>query len=234
MFKLLVGAVVVAVVVIVGFLILDPDLEKQDPETAEVIRNAESGKYSIEGEVNKTGTFSFNDTPTMDDLISAAGGLTGNADERSYFTTYELTPGKTYYIASYYETSDLCGNGTIEKANINKDDAETLAEINGISKTIANSIVSYRLEKGDYQCLEDLLDVYGIGNATYRKIRNYVILHEWFCWSYFFHCGLVYYVKLTAFYSFLSRYYSLYLYIVDLSRGSLLYFRLLFSLLVLE
>ncbi|MCQ2087593.1 MAG: ComEA family DNA-binding protein [Bacilli bacterium] len=178
MIKLLIGAVVAAFIVIVGFLILDPELETKQPETAEVISSSQSGKYSIEGEVNKTGTFSFNDTPTMDDLISAAGGLTSNADERAYFTTYELTAGKTYYIASYYESSDLCGNGTIQKANINTDDAETLAEINGISKTIATSIVSYRLEKGDYKCLEDLLDVYGIGNATYRKIRNYVILHE--------------------------------------------------------
>lgn len=179
MIKLMIGAVVVAFICIVGFLVLDPDLEATPTETAEVSNDpSSSGKYSIEGEVKKAGTYTFSDTPTMDDLISAAGGLTSNADERSYYTTYELTAGKTYYIASYYESSDLCGTSTIEKANINTADAETLAEVNGVSKTVANSIVSYRLEKGDYKCLEDLLDVYGIGNATYRKIRNYVILHE--------------------------------------------------------
>lgn len=181
MIKLMIGAVVAAFIVIVGFLIIDPDISIKDNNTVEVAENSTtSGKYSIEGEINKAGTYSFNDSPTMEDLISAAGGLTSNADERAYYTTYELTAGKTYYIASYYESSGLCGSNTIEKANINSDDAETLAEINGISKTIANSIVSYRLEKGDFHCLEDLLDVYGIGNATYRKIRNYVILHEWF------------------------------------------------------
>ena len=179
MVKIIIGAIVAAFIVIVGFLILDPELNVATNETAEVASNTTtSGKYSIEGEIKKAGTYSFSDTPTMDDLITAAGGLTSNADERSYYTTYELTEGKTYYIASFYDSDDLCGSSTIEKVNINTDDAETLSTINGISKTIATSIVSYRQENGDYKCLEDLLGVYGIGNATYRKIRNYVILHE--------------------------------------------------------
>ena len=179
MIKLMIGAIVVAFIVIVGFLVIDPELEVQDNNVAEVADDSTtSGKYSIEGEINKPGTYSFNDAPTMNQLISAAGGLTSNADERTYYTTYTLTEGKTYYIASFYESSDLCGSNDIEKANINKDDAERLSEINGISKTIATSIVSYRTEKGDFKCLEDLLNVYGIGNATYRKVRNYVILHE--------------------------------------------------------
>lgn len=180
MIKLIIGAVVAAFVVIVGFLIIDPEINVTTNESAEVSddNSISSGKYSIEGEINKAGTYSFNSTPTMDDLIVAAGGLTNNADERAFYTTYELTAGNTYYIASYYETSDLCGGNSIEKANINKDDAEKLSEINGLSKTVATAIVSYRSEHGEFNCLEDLLDVYGIGNATYRKIRNYVILHE--------------------------------------------------------
>lgn len=179
MIKLIIGAVVVGFIVIIGFLIIDPDVQVDEPQTAEVSEEpTTSGKFSIEGEVNKPGTYTFNDTPTMDELISAAGGLTGNADERAYYTTYELTAGKTYYIASTFESSDLCGSAKLEKANINKDDAEQLSEVNGISKTIASSIVSYRESKGEYKFLEELLDVYGIGNATYRKIRNYVILHE--------------------------------------------------------
>lgn len=179
MIKLIIGAVIAAFVVIVGFLIIDPDVKINAAESAEVADDTTtSGKYSIEGEINKAGTYSFNSTPTLDDLITAAGGLTSNADERAFYTTYELTAGKTYFIASCYESSDLCGTNEIDKVNINKDDADTLSEVNGISKTVAASIVSYRDENGDFSCLEDLLEVYGIGNATYRKVRNYVILHE--------------------------------------------------------
>ena len=50
--------------------------------------------------------------------------------------------------------------------------------INGISASVASSIVSYRQNDGFFETLEELLNVYGIGNATYRKVRDYVILHE--------------------------------------------------------
>lgn len=116
----------------------------------------------------------------MADLIEAAGGVTSNADERGYYTTYELTSGKTYYIPSEYNETDLCNSTAISKVNINSDTAEELAASSVISNAIATSIVSYREEHGNFQCIEDLLEVYGIGNATYRKVRNYVILHEWF------------------------------------------------------
>ena len=62
--------------------------------------------------------------------------------------------------------------------NINQDDAQTLMSVNGITTSIASSIVSYRSENGIFNTVEDLLNVYGIGNATYHKIRNYVILHQ--------------------------------------------------------
>ncbi len=65
----------------------------------------------------------------------------------------------------------------MDKVNVNSDDATTLATVSGITTTIANSIVSYRSENGEFSTLEQLLEVYGIGNATYRKIRGYVILH---------------------------------------------------------
>ena len=83
----------------------------------------------------------------------------------------------TYYIASKYDSSDICSTSEVEKVNVNTDDATTLTNVSGITTSIANSIVSYRSEKGLFNTLEQLLEVYGIGNATYRKIRGYVILH---------------------------------------------------------
>ena len=50
--------------------------------------------------------------------------------------------------------------------------------VSGVTTSIASSIVSYRTENGMFNTIEQLMDVYGIGNATYHKIRNYVILHE--------------------------------------------------------
>jgi len=58
MIKILIGAVVTAFVVIIGFLILDPTTSYDDNNVVEVSNdNSTTGKYTIEGEVNKTGTY---------------------------------------------------------------------------------------------------------------------------------------------------------------------------------
>ena len=175
MIKILIGVVLVTIAVIATFLVLDPNVGIQSVGTVTEVANTFS--VVVEGEVYKTGTYTLNEGALMSDLIEAAGGVTNNADERAYYESAVLTSGMTYYIASRYDATDLCNASEIDKVNANSDDATTLASVNGITSTIANSIVTYRTENGLFSTLEDLLQVYGIGNATYRKIRNYVILH---------------------------------------------------------
>ena len=181
MAKVLIGVVVAAFVVIIGFLLIDPDLNAITDNGAviEVVdSNAASGnKYTIEGEVNKAGTYVLSDSATMADLIAAAGGINSNADERAYFENATLKSGSTYYIAGRYDATDICSKSEVNKVNINEDDATTLMSVNGITTSIASSIVSYRTENGIFNTIEQVMEVYGIGNATYHKIRNYVILH---------------------------------------------------------
>ncbi|MCR5184519.1 MAG: ComEA family DNA-binding protein [Bacilli bacterium] len=176
MIKLIIGAVIAVFVVIGGFLLLDPNVNKSSVNnTVEV---ADTATYTIEGEVSKVGTYTLSDVVTMADLIAAAGGATSNADPLAYFEDATLTSGNTYFIAPQFDSTDICGTSPIAKVNVNADDAETLMKVNGITSSIASSIVSYRTENGTFSTLEDLLNVYGIGNATYRKIRSYIILHE--------------------------------------------------------
>lgn len=179
MAKVLIGVVVAAFVVIIGFLLIDPDLNTINDNGAvtEVIDSQSGSKYTIEGEVNKAGTYVLSDSATMADLIAAAGGINSNADERAYFETATLKSGSTYYIAGRYDTTDICSKSEVTKVNINEDDATTLMSVNGITTSIASSIVSYRTENGTFSTIEQVMEVYGIGNATYHKIRNYVILH---------------------------------------------------------
>ena len=179
MFKILIGVVIAAFVVIIGFLIIDPDLNTVSNNTpiSEVMDSTSGSKYTVEGEVNKAGTYVLSDAITMADLIEAAGGTTANADDLAYFLDAPLKAGSTYYIANKYDETDICSKSEISKVNINEDDATTLMSVNGITTSIASSIVSYRAENGVFDTLEELMDVYGIGNATYHKIRNYVILH---------------------------------------------------------
>lgn len=176
MAKIIIGVIIVAFVVIGGFMLIDPNINKNGNNNP-ITEIDDSHSFTIEGEVSKAGTYKIaGEVVTLGDLIEVAGGLTKNADTLSFFETTEITSGITYYIAPEYDVTDVCNNTPIVKVNINSDPAEELSTISGITTTIANSIVSYRLEIGSYQYIEQILDVYGIGNATYRKIRNYITL----------------------------------------------------------
>ena len=166
MLKILIGVTIVAFILIIGFLVIDPDLNpatSANSNNITEVSNQNGSKYTIEGEVYKAGTYVLSDGITMHDLL---------------FDNAKLKAGTTYYIASKFDETDICSKSEIGKVNINEDDAQTLMTVNGITTSIATSIVSYRSENGIYNTIEDLLNVYGIGNATYHKVRNYVVLHK--------------------------------------------------------
>ena len=176
MIKILIGVVVIAIGVITTLLVLDP--ANSSSNAGNVTEVAQTFTVVVEGEVYATGSYTMKDGALMSDLIEAAGGLTSNADERAFYEDAVLTKGSTYFIASKFDVNDLCNTSEVEKVNVNSDDAETLTTVNGITSALANSIVTYRTENGLFSTLEQLQEVYGIGPSTYRKIRNYVILHE--------------------------------------------------------
>ena len=183
MFKILIGVVVVTIAVIGGFLLLDPNSPVRNnsssgTSTVNEVEESNQITITVEGEVYKPGTYTLAEGATMNDLLTAASGVTNNADARAYYETATLSSGITYYIASTYDANDVCGSTQISKVNINQDDSKTLSGINGISSTVADAIVTYRTSKGAFSTIEQLQEVYGIGSATYKKIRNYVILHE--------------------------------------------------------
>ncbi len=74
------------------------------------------------------------------------------------------------------ESTDVCEPVVIVKVNINTADQEELMSVQGIGSTIARAIIDYREMNGPFQCLEDLMNVSGIGNATFERIKNYISL----------------------------------------------------------
>ena len=188
MVKTLIGVVVVAIAVIVVFMFIDPNLNVSNANntTSVIVLNdnttsisLEDGYFTatVEGDVSKPGSYVFSEGATMSDLIEAAGGTTEYADDKAFFLDAEIKSGQTYFIASKYDTSNVCTLSEIAKVNINSDNADTLVASKYFTSSVANSIISHRTEKGEFKTIEALLDVYGIGNATYKKVRNFVTLH---------------------------------------------------------
>ena len=56
--------------------------------------------------------------------------------------------------------------------NINTETAEELETVTGIGPVLAQAILDYRAEHGDFQTLDELLEVRGIGSAKLDAMRD--------------------------------------------------------------
>ncbi len=63
-----------------------------------------------------------------------------------------------------------------EKININTANVDELVALPGIGPSYAQRIVEYRDKNGPFKRLEDLLNVRGIGEKTFSRIRDRLTL----------------------------------------------------------
>lgn len=84
--------------------------------------------------------------------------------------------GEVYSGASSAEETSPRPEGA--KININTADAETLSLLPGIGETLAGRIIEYREEKGGFSEISDIISVDGIGQATFERIKSYIIAED--------------------------------------------------------
>lgn len=58
--------------------------------------------------------------------------------------------------------------------NINRADEDALCLLDGIGEKIAEDIINYRETNGDFKSKEDIMNIKGIGEKTFEKIKNYI------------------------------------------------------------
>lgn len=68
------------------------------------------------------------------------------------------------------ETTNTAINN--EKVNINTATLEQFQTLTGIGESKAKAIIAYREENGNFENIEDLKNVSGIGESVYEKIKN--------------------------------------------------------------
>ena len=72
------------------------------------------------------------------------------------------------FVAEVHEGG---GSGLV---NINTADEEELDTLPGIGPVLAGRIIKYRDENGPFSSVEDILNVYGIGEGTYEEICDLI------------------------------------------------------------
>lgn len=176
MFKIIVIGVIVTIMSVFIFTKIDPKINNNNNSNKTSINGQNLLSITVTGQVVKPGTYVLNEGDTIDTLLMSAGGPSENADANAYYENTKLIKGVSYYIAPLYDESDICGTTKIEKVNINLDNRENLMSINGLGSTIATAIINYRDANGSFTYLEEIKNVNGIGNATFEKIKNNIVL----------------------------------------------------------
>lgn len=145
-------------------------------ETEPTTSNIKQIVVHVCGEVKNPGVYFLNDGQRVYDAIMAAGGLTDAADESSINQAVLLEDSQQIIILAKSDNTDksMASGYSDGKININKADITELTSLNGIGESRAKAIISYREENGQFKSIEDIMQVSGIKQSLFEKIKDQI------------------------------------------------------------
>lgn len=156
------------------------------------------------GAVANPGVFQLAAGSRVFQAIEAAGGYLPEAVQNCVNRAGVLTDGQQLYILTQEEmerqgldpaemsgASDGQMNGSVgtgqntemtaqvqqdNRININTADEAQLTTLTGIGATRAQAIIAYREENGPFAAIEDIMNVQGIKEGTFAKIKDEIVV----------------------------------------------------------
>ena len=130
--------------------------------------NDEEKTYEIEvkGAVKNPGVYEVKKSETIEDVLMEAI-LLDDADTSSLNLTRSLYPYQVIVVGQIAEE---------KKISINSATIEELDTLTGIGKATAEKIIEYRERNGGFSYLEEIMEVSGIKEKTYAKIKDKISL----------------------------------------------------------
>ena len=152
-------------------------------------------KVHVAGYVEEEGMVELAEGARIADALEAAGGATLEADLSRVNLAYVLQDGQKIYIPSILEVEEeeeeeeeyiTEGSGGVileegeeeknneaeGKVNINTATQTELETLNGIGPSTASKIIEYRKQNGNFQSIEEIQNVSGIGDSKYESIKD--------------------------------------------------------------
>lgn len=140
------------------------------------------------GAVKEPGIYTLADGSRLYEAVTMAGGFSAEADPAYHNLARNIADGERIYILSCAETAELTieqqaggeeGAGSMAAdapINLNTATAEQLTTLPGIGEARAADILEYRARIGQFAAIEELMNVSGIGEAMFEKIKDKIIV----------------------------------------------------------
>ena len=147
----------------------------------------------ITGAVVNEGVYRLVPGSIVEDAVLLCGGLLPEADTYCINLAMKVNDGMRIHIpftfsedkrwlldvgyASYQGSSASSGsdeNGGNKLVNINTASVNELITLSGIGESTAREIISFREEHGRFETIEDIMNVPGIKDAKFNRIKKYI------------------------------------------------------------
>lgn len=195
--EIVIKAAVIICIIMVAFFVFVSEEENGEYAEDVVVQSTETKAESREetqtpvsiivdvgGAVKTPQVVELKENSRVADAISAAGGLTEQADTAGINQAAFLTDGEKVYIPEKGEsgtiisgiTSAVGSEVTQQKININTATSEELQTLDGIGPVTAEKILTYRDRNGAFQNIEDLKNVDGIGDKTFENLKEHITI----------------------------------------------------------
>ncbi len=169
-----------------------PVLEEQQEEKEVVF--VPTIKVDIKGYVNHPGVYEVNDGTIVDELIAMAGGLKTNGTTDNINLSKKLNNEDMIVVLSKTElkkaqTSQTASTATTnskensvsekitssKKISLNTSSQEELMTLYGIGEAKAQAILEYR-KTNPFKEISEIMNISGIGESIYEKIKDYITI----------------------------------------------------------
>jgi competence protein ComEA len=129
------------------------------------------------GQVARPGLYELRDGDRVVDAISAAGGLTPEAEPAGVNLARLLSDGEQLAVPAIGEVAGGAAPGVASdgRVDLNTADVAALDTLPRIGPAMAQRIIDWRESNGPLKSVDDLLAVSGIGSKTVDALRPLVL-----------------------------------------------------------
>jgi competence protein ComEA len=121
----------------------------------------------VKGEVHSPGVFSVSPGMRVFEAVALAGGLTDAADVRTMSMSTLLEDAMVIHIRPYETIASTL-------ININTASVSELMMLPGFGVSRSQDVIDHRNQNGPFRRIEDIVNVKGIGQATFEQIKELI------------------------------------------------------------